>query len=43
MSNRILQNDIMKNRSNNIDTELKKQTEGLTANQIRLLASIYAA
>jgi hypothetical protein len=33
---------LMKNSSNKMDAELEKKIEGLTANQIRLLASIYA-
>jgi hypothetical protein len=32
----------MKNRSNGMDPELERMVEGLTPNQIRLLASIFA-
>jgi hypothetical protein len=42
MSCRILKNGAMKKRSNGMDTELKRKIKGLTANQVRLLASIYA-
>lgn len=42
MSHCMLQDGLMKNRANSMDKELKEQIEGLTANQIKLLASIYA-
>jgi hypothetical protein len=42
MSDSIPETAHMKMNSNMMDTELEKQIEGLTASQIRLLASIYA-
>jgi hypothetical protein len=42
MSNRLLQNASMKNRTDNEDRKLEREIEGLTASQLRLLASIYA-
>jgi hypothetical protein len=38
----IFENDRMNRNSNRMDAEPEKQIEGLTASQIRLLASIYA-
>lgn len=42
MSYWLPENGSMKNRTNSADRELETQIEGLTAPQIRLLASIYA-
>lgn len=42
MSNYSGQNWRMKNRSNGMDPELERLVKGLTPNQIRLMASIFA-
>ena len=42
LSNPLLQTRRMKNRTNEMDAELRRKIEGLTVSQIRLMAAIYA-